>query len=251
MKRVKLMAVAAAVVAIASGSAYAGPTGQINIPSVDAKSLKEVTINVSNNVRFSTDSDAGPNLYDIGVVTGLLPYEKIKLEVGADYGTTGVATKQPMTYNVKLATTEDALFVGLPAFAIGGYNLGNITTDAINSGTNAQNIYYGLVAKTFGKAGRFSVGGYIGDKAVLVNASKDGDNTGVIASWDRTISEVSDKLWVGVDYMSGNNGDGEFSVGGSWAFSKQITLLSGVTFYNEKATGGKTAFTTQLSINLP
>ncbi len=248
MKRIKLMAAAAAVVALASGSAYAGPTGQINIPSVDAKGLKEVTINVSNNVRFSTDNDAGPNLYDVGVVTGLLPFEKIKLEVGADYGTTGVATKQPMTYNVKLATAEDALFTGLPAFAIGGYNLGNADPAAFS---NAQNVYYGLAAKTFGKAGRFSVGGYVGDKAVLVNAAGDKDNTGVLASWDRTISEVSDKLWVGVDYMSGNNGDGEFSVGGSWAFSKQITLLSGVTFYNEKATGGKTAFTTQLSINLP
>ena len=246
MKRVKMLAAAAAMVAVASGSAMAGPSGQINIPSTDAKGLQEVTASINNNARFSTNADAGPNLFDIGVVTGLLPFEKIKLEIGADYGTTGSATKRPITYNAKLATAEDALFTGLPAFAVGGYNLGTVRTDS-----NAQNIWYGLVARTFPVVGRLSVGGYSGDKKALVNAAGKKDSTGVLASWDRTISEVSDKLWLGIDYLSGKNADGEVSVGGSWAFSKQITLLTGVTFPTEKATGGKPAFTTQLSINLP
>jgi hypothetical protein len=80
-------------------------------------------------------------------------------------------------------------------------------------------------------------------------------------SWDRTMSEISDKLWMGVDYMSGNNANGEISAGVSWAFSKQITVLAGVQifnpFYNLSAKdngvlpGGKPAFTTQLFINLP
>ncbi len=243
MKNVKMVVTAAAIVAMACGSAMAGPTGQINIPSTDAKGLKEVTISVNNNARFSTAADAGANLYDVGVVTGLLPYEKLKIEVGADYGTVGSpATKQPMTYNAKLATSEDALFKGLPAFAIGAYNLG-----AVNATSNAQNIAYALTARTFPVVGRLSVGGYNGAQTALGK----NNNTGVLASWDRTISEVSDKLWLGIDYMSGSNADGEVSVGGSWAFSKQITLLTGVTFYNKAALAGKTAFTTQLSINLP
>ena len=246
MKSFKMLTAAAALVALTCGSAMAGPTGQINIPSVDAKALKEATISINNNVRFSTDNDAGANLFDIGVVTGLLPFEKVKLEVGADYGTIGTATKKPITYNAKLATAEDTLFSGMPAFAIGGYNLGTVSADG-----NAQNIAYGLVARTFPVVGRLSVGGYSGAKKALVNASGNKDNTGVLASWDRTISEVSDKLWLGIDYMSGKNADGEASIGGSWAFSKQITLLTGVTFYNEKVTGGKPAFTTQLTINLP
>jgi hypothetical protein len=249
MKRVKMMAAVAAVVVMASSSAFALPTGQINIPSVDAKGLKEVTVSINNNVRFSTAADAGANMFDVGVVTGVLPFEKVKLEIGADYGTMGSpATKQPFTLNAKLATAEDALFTGLPAFAIGSYNLGN--TDPTS---NAQNIVYALAAKTFGKAGRFSVGGYNGAESVLGK----NDNLGILASWDRTISEVSDKLWLGVDFMSGTNADGEVSIGGSWTFSKQITLLTGVTFYNRitdntgAPIGGKTAFTTQLSINLP
>ena len=70
--------------------------------------------------------------------------------------------------------------------------------------------------------------------------------------------EISDKLWLAVDYMSGNNANGEISVGGSWAFSKQVSLIIGVVifnpFYNISAgdnginPGGKPALTTQLDI---
>jgi hypothetical protein len=138
----------------------------------------------------------------------------------------------------------------MPAFAVGGFNLGSANA------SNRQNIAYGLAAKTFPVVGRFSIGGYNGAKNAPSGVGN--KNTGVLASWDRTITEVSDKLWLGVDYMSGKNADGEISVGGSWAFSKQITLLTGVTFYNKVVpdsdhtfAGGKPAFTTQLSINLP
>ena len=51
-------------------------------------------------------------------------------------------------------------------------------------------------------------------------------------SWDRGITEISDKLWLGIDYMSGNNANGELGIGGSWAFTKQVTLLVGVQIFN-------------------
>jgi hypothetical protein len=70
--------------------------------------------------------------------------------------------------------------------------------------------------------------------------------------------EISDKLWLAVDYMSGKNYNGEVSVGGSWAFSKQISLIVGAVFFNPFQStvgglipGGKPAFTTQLDISLP
>lgn len=246
MKNIKLAATAAALVALTCGSAQAYYTGQINIPSTDAKGLKEVTIGINNYARFSTADNAGANTYDIGVTTGLLPYEAIKLEVGADYATTGPATKQPLTFNAKLATAEDALVKGMPAFAVGGMYLGNAEL-----GTNASNTVYALVAKTLPVVGRISVGGYSGDKDVLVDAAAKKDNTGVLASWDRAMPEISDKLWLAIDYASGKNALGGLGIGGSWSFSKQVTLLSGVTFYNEQVTGGKTSFTTQILFNLP
>ena len=244
MGTLRIMAATMAALVLASSFAVAGPTGQINIPSTDAKGLKEVTISVNNYARFSSAADAGPNSYGIGIVTGLLPFEKVKLEIGADYTTLGAGTVYPFSFNAKFATAEDALFTGMPAFAAGGYNLGTI------SAAYPQNIVYGLIAKTLPVVGRFSVGGYNGAERSLGSKV----NNGIMASWDRTISEVSDKLWLGIDYMSGKNSDNEISFGGSWSFTKQVTLLLGVTVPNAGQSallGGKPTFTTQLSVNLP
>jgi len=245
MKSVKMLAVAAALVAMASSSAMAYYTGQINIPSTDAKALKEVTVGINNYVRFSSAEDAGANYFDIGVTAGVLPFEKIKLEVGTDYSTGGVGTAYPFSFNAKLATTEDALFTGMPAFAVGGFGLGTIEAQ------KPANIMYALVAKTLPVVGRLSVGGYTGDKDNLTDVNGNKENSGVLASWDRSMPEVSDKLWLAVDYMSGKNGLGGIGIGGAWTFTKQVSLLTGVTFYNEEALAGKTSFTTQLIINLP
>jgi hypothetical protein len=239
MKSVKIVAVAAAFVAMASSSAMAFYTGQINIPSTDAKGLKEVTIGINNYAHFSSAADAGANTFGIGVTTGVLPFEKLKLEVGTDYTP---SSTNPLNFNAKLATPEDAFVSGLPAFAIGGF--------ALDSSDGAANIMYALAAKTLPVVGRLSIGGYTGDKDILVNANGKKDNSGVLASWDRTISEVSDKLWLSVDYMSGKNSFGGIGVGGSWAFSKQVSLLVGATVYNE-ISYSKPTFTTQVIINLP
>ena len=240
MKSFKMLAVASAIVAVASGSAMAFPTGQINIPSTDAKGLKEVTIGINNYATYSSAEDAGVNVYGIGVTTGVLPFEKVKLEVGTDYTP---HSQNPLNFNAKLATPENAFTSGLPAFAIGAFALD--TTD------NSPNIMYALAAKTLPVVGRLSIGGYSGDKDALVNANGKKDNNGVLASWDRTISEVSDKLWLSVDYMSGKNAFGGVGIGGAWAFSPQISVLLGTTIYNDLTTGGKPSFTTQVIINLP
>jgi hypothetical protein len=264
MKLGKIMATAAVMVALASSVALAIPTSQTWIPSTDAKGFKEATINVINIARFSNAADAGPNYYDIGVVAGVLPFEAVKMEIGIDYLTTG--TKQrldeyPIYFNAKLATAEDLGVKGMPAFAVGAYNLGTFDKPEVGLSTR-QNIIYGLAAKTLPVVGRLSAGGYYGAKRALANGTNTVDtnmNSGVMVSWDRTISEISDKLWLGVDYMSGNNANGEISAGVSWAFSKQITVLAGVQIFNpfynpsggETLPGGKPAFTTQLFINLP
>ncbi|MEI6205340.1 MAG: hypothetical protein WCP20_01025 [Desulfuromonadales bacterium] len=260
----RVLAAAGLATVLTCGSAMATPTSQTWIPSTDAKALKEVTINLTNIARFSNAGDAGPNYYDVGIVTGLLPFESVKLEIGIDYLTTGTKAKideYPFYFNAKLATAEDLGFKGMPALAAGAYNLG--TYDKPDYGLSTrQNIVYGLAAKTIPVIGRISAGGYYGAKRALANGTNTIDtnmNSGMMASWDRTIAEVSDKLWAGVDYMSGNNGNGQLGIGASWAFSKQITVLTGIQIFNpfykptggEAIPGGKPAFTTQLFINLP
>jgi len=266
MKLGRILAAASAIVALTSSMALAIPTSQTWIPSTDAKGFKEVTLSLINVVRFSDAVDAGPNAYEAGVVAGVLPFENVKLEVGFDYLTTGTKSRadaHPFLFNAKLATVEDLGIKGMPAFAVGIYNVGTYDKPELATSTR-QNLAYGLVAKTFPVIGRISAGGYYGAKRALYSNGNPVDtdmNSGLMVSWDRTMSEISDKLWLGVDYMGGNNANGEISAGVSWAFSKQISVLAGVQvfnpFYNVSAgdngalPGGKPAFTTQLFINLP
>jgi hypothetical protein len=264
MKYIKMLVASVPLTTLVCGSAIAGPNAQINIPSTDAKGLQEVAISINSYTCFSSKPDAGANQYSIGVTTGLLPFEQVKLEIGTDYVTTGTnswADNHPFTFNAKLATAEDTLVGGMPAFAFGIYNLGTYDKPEVN-GSTRQNILYGLAAKTFPVVGRLTFGGYFGsERALATTGNPRNNNTGVMASWDRTIAEISDKLWLGADYMSGNNANGEISIGASWSFSKQVNLLAGVVWYNpfyKLSTsdnginpGSKPAFTTQLTINLP
>jgi hypothetical protein len=267
MKLGRILAAASVIVALASSMALATPTAQIWIPSTDAKGFKEATINVTSTQRFSSKADAGASTYDAGVLLGVLPLESLKLEIGFDYITSNFQNdnafdNHPFYFNAKLATPEDLGFKGMPAFAVGVYNLGTYDKPEIGGVSTRQNLAYGLVAKTLPVIGRISAGGYYGAKRALANGTNTSNtdmNSGAMVSWDRTMAEISDKLWFGIDYMSGNNLNGELGFGASWAFSKQITVLAGVQIFNpgykpsqgEFIPGGKPAFTTQLFINLP
>lgn len=263
MKSVRSMILAAALTLSLASAALATPTGQIWIPSPDAKGFKEVTANLTYNGRFSQKAEAGPSYFDAGVVVGVLPFENLKLEIGADYLTSNLQNdnngdNHPFYFNAKLATPEDAFGIkGLPAFAVGVYNLGTYDKPELALSTR-QNIAYGLIGKTLPVIGRLSAGGYYGaQRALAVGTNQNNNNSGVMASWDRSMTEVSDKLWLAVDYMSGNNANGALSVGGSWAFSKNVSLLLGVITYNpfykpsngETVPGGKPAYTTQLFVS--
>ena len=262
MKLRRILAAACAVVALTSGVAMATPSTQIWIPSTDVKGFKDIHIDIDNYMRFSPKNEAGPNYYNLGLSAGVLPGDNIKLEVGVDMLMTSLqndnaADNHPFYFNAKLGTPEDAFGIkGLPAFAIGAFNLGTYDKPE-NALSTRQNIAYGLVAKTLPVIGRLSVGGYYGSERALATAfNPKNNNSGIMASWDRSMPEISDKLWLAVDYMSGNNGNGEVSVGGSWTFSKNVSLIVGAVFFNPfynpagagDIPGGKPALTTQLDI---
>ena len=252
MKIRKIVAIACSIVALASSVAMATPSTQIWIPSTDVKGFKEVNLGIDNYIRLSDAPNAGANYYDLGVTGGILPFENFKLEIGVDYLTDNLGgssnqAKHPFMFNFKAGIPEEAFGMKwMPAIAAGMYNIG--TFDRGAAANTMQNIAYGLVAKTLPVIGRISVGGYNGAEKQLGEKI----NNGILASWDRSMPEISDKLWLAVDYMSGRNYNGAVSVGGSWAFSKNVSLLVGLDVYNpaqENLTGGKPTFTTQLDIN--
>jgi len=253
MKRIKLVTAAVALVAMACGSALATPSTQIWIPSTDVQAYKTVHLGIDNYVRADRNA-AGtrdPNLYDLGLTAGVLPFEKAQMEVGVDYMANGTAyDNSPLYFNAKFGTPENSLFKNSPALAVGGYNFGTNSSSGSALRTD-QNIIYALAAKTLPVVGRLSAGYYTGNDKVLLDENGKKENDGILLSWDRTISEVSDNLWAAVDYQGGNSAMGALSFGVAWAFSKNVSLIVGYDIYNNDKVAGQNTFTTQLDINLP
>lgn len=250
-KMTRIAGLAMALFVATTGAALATPSTQIWIPSTDVQAFGTAHLGFDTYIRTSKNGAITNNVIDAGATVGVLPFEKLQAEVGVDYidgGTSGGTDQSPVYFNAKLGTPEDSLFKYSPAIAVGIYNVGTKTGGAAMT---KQNIAYGLLAKTLPVVGRISAGGYHGSSTVLVDENGKSANDGVMLSWDRTMSEISDKLWVAVDYMSGKNANGALNFGVSWAFAKNVSVIFGYDIYNNAKTGGKNTFTTQVDINFP
>jgi hypothetical protein len=257
--------------AVFAGTAYATPSTQIWIPSTDIQPYKTFHLNLDTYIRSGKESTGNltgaaadqnlPPVYVFGPTVGVLPFEKIQAEVGFDLIYGGANTnvgldKYPFYGHFKIGMPEDNTWK--PAVAVGMYNIGTKSGD-VRKGELAtnQDIAYGLIAKTLPVVGRLSAGGYFGNKKVLVTDEKDAagnfksDEKGVLLSWDRTMTEISDKLWLGVDYMGGKNVNGAFSFGAAWSFAKNVSVIFGYDIWNNKKIAGENTFTVQVDINFP
>ena len=240
----------------------ATPSTQIWIPSTDVQAFNVWHLGLDNYFRSTGDGEftAGerdPNVYDAGITVGVLPFETVKAEIGADYLVNGTSyDDDPFYFNAKVGIPEGVLFSNSPALAVGGFNFGTNSKKSSATRTD-QNIVYGLAAETIPafasipSLGRFSAGYYTGNKDVLLDKNGEEANTGALVSWDRTMSEISDKLWVAVDYQGGKNALSGLSFGASWAFSKNVSVIFGYDIWDEPSLAGSDTFTTQLDINFP
>ncbi|VAX34457.1 FIG00678269: hypothetical protein [hydrothermal vent metagenome] len=237
MKTLRILAVSIMALVLFSGIANATPSTQIWIPSTDIQPYKIP--------HYGFDSYIGTKgngiTTNVGLTVGVLPFEKVQMEAGIDYRDADGTHDSPMLFNAKLGVPEGVLFEGSPAVAVGGYDFGT------EKGVSNYNIYYGLVAKSFDSIGRLSAGYYVGNDKVLVDIKGEKDNTGILLSWDRTISEVSDKLWAAIDYQGGNNSYGALSFGVAWKFASNVGVIVGYDIYNESST--KPTATLQLDID--
>jgi hypothetical protein len=231
---------------------FSTPSTQIWIPSTDFQKWKTMHLGLDNYIRTSNISGVrGAGIFDAGFTTGLLPFEKFQGEIGVDYLYMGDSNydNHPIYFNAKIGFPEDAFFKGFPAIALGAYNFG-LKTNFTN-----YNIIYGEIAKTIPILGRLSVGYYTGNDKILVDENLKKANNGVLLSWDRTMTEISDKLWLAVDYQGGKNYLGALSFGASWAFSKNVSVIFGYDIYNNKNAYYNTSnqnantFTAQVDIN--
>jgi hypothetical protein len=251
-----------------AGTALATPTIQIWIPSTDVQPFLLAHADIDNYFRLARNSTGGrdTNTLDIGFEIGVLPFQKIQMEIGFDYLVLAQNPndQHPWSGNIKLATPENSMFDYSPALAVGIYNarpVAEILAQDAPHVYSGQNIVYGLVAKTLPalgavpSLGRLSAGYYHGSERALVSSFDErvakAANTGVLLSWDRTMKEISDKLWFGVDYMGGNNIDSSVNFGLSWSFTKKISLIVGYDLYTKRSLAGENTINTQLDIDFP
>lgn len=233
-------------------AAFATPSTQIWIPSTDIQPFKKVHFGFDEFIKARKTGAATreANVINNGVTVGVLPFEKTQMEVGIDQRSYGVepTDSAPYYFNAKIGVPEDALFANSPAIAVGGYDFGTRKYDALSGFGTDYNIAYGVLAKTLGRAGRFSVGYYQGNDKLLLDKNGKKDNTGVLASWDRTISEISDKFWIAVDYQGGDNSYGALSYGAAWKFAPNVSVIFGYDDWNND--NYKPTYTLQVDIDL-
>jgi peptidoglycan hydrolase-like protein with peptidoglycan-binding domain len=254
MKQVKMLVAAAALVAVASGSAMATPTGTFWTPmSMDIQSYKVVHLGIDNYFTIDKKASSGEQgafPTDLGLTLGVLPFEKIQMEVGID---ANYPTDNPYSFNAKIGAPEDVLFKYSPALQVGIYGVGT------KSKVTDYNIIYGVIGKSIPGVGRLSAGPYMGNKDLLINkANGEKENSGFMVAFDHAFIPAKDaagneynKVVFAADYASGKNDIGGYGFGVNYYFTKDISLLTGPVFFNEKSNNPAWKLSTQLDINLP
>jgi hypothetical protein len=221
---------------------YATPSTHIWSPSADIQPYKK--IHLTSDFYFPTSKkDENDNRVYVGEVYGLTfsllsddpaknPLGKIMAETGFDYkkGYGNSLDTYPWYFHFKLGVPEDAYFKNMPAFAIGAYDIGtkhNVTD---------YKIWYLKAAKTFSAGkfnlGRFSAGFFNGNSKLLLNKNSQRDNIGLLLAWERTIPEISDKLWLCVDYQGTQSSYGAMNYGFAWKFNNNVSTIVGYEIYN-------------------
>jgi hypothetical protein len=237
MRRAAKILIIAAVFLMLPKAVSATPSTQIWNPSTDIRPTGSLHIDIDNYFTLQGPTNGGTLCpTDYGLTYGLIP----GVEMGIDAFTPIASEYTLYTFNAKYGIQENG---DIPAFAVGGFNLG-FNTDRENKSSD-QNIFYGLIAKTF-PLGRLTGGYYSGNDHVLLNSTGDISNTGFIFTWDKS---VTNKLWLAVDYSSGFSANGAMFCGLSWQFSSNTSVILGYGAFNDSDLS-KPVVTTQVDINV-
>lgn len=240
--RIKLCGIFVAVFfAVFPAQAYATPSTQIWIPSTDVQAfgIAHFGADTYNSLGKRNSARTVPTI-NYGLTVGVIPNDqKFGAEVGIDFRDIGGYTHRPWYFNAKIGVKEAMISPLQPALAIGGYDFGG------NKSVSDANIMYVLAAKTLGRFGRYSVGYFSGNSRVLIDENGGKENTGFLASWDRTLGKG---FWAGVDYMGSESSYGALSFGISYALSSKSSFIIGYDVYNNPNLHSQT-LTFQLDVN--
>jgi hypothetical protein len=217
----------------AAGRLSATASTQIWNPSTDIQKSGTVHFGIDNYFSIFKNTDKPFQILpDLGVTYGVWKY----LEVGVDIIE---PSPDPLYFNFKFGIPEGE---SLPAIAVGGFNIGT------KKDVTDYNMFYGVAAKTFPTIGRLSLGYYQGlNENLFMDETGKFVKTGFIATWDKALT---DKIWACIDYASGNSWYGSVSIGASYSFSSNVSVIFGYDIFNNDKVVPNNTFTTQLDINL-
>ncbi|MCC6503728.1 MAG: hypothetical protein IT362_11430 [Deltaproteobacteria bacterium] len=245
-----------------AGAAGATPSTTYWTPATtDIQPYKVLHIGIDNYFTLGRKGERGAFPTDVGLTIGVLPYEKLQLEVGMDMME---PSTDPFFFNAKIGSPEGALFEGALAINVGIFNVGTDSGSAAEDGDGRTD--YNIVDFMVGKSlpmglGRVHAGVYYGNPAALVDSNGENENAGFMIGWDMGIIREKDSdggeyhKWVfAADYASGKNAIGGGGVGVYHYFTRNIAVLTGPVWFNEPTvaspnTNAKWVWTTQLDIN--
>ncbi len=220
----------------AAGMASATPTTHIWAPSTDVQGYG--IMHVTGDFYFASERDSQGNRPDTvtntGLTAGILPFEKLNMEMGFDHKSgLGDLDDYPMYFNAKMGIPERAFGDYFPALAVGIYDLGT------KADKTDFNVWYAKAAKTFSlgdfSLGRFSAGYFNGNNELLLDGAGRQDDDGGFGAWERTLTEISDRLWVCAEYMGTESSYGGASYGLAWKFTDTVSAILGYTRYNNRS----------------
>jgi hypothetical protein len=176
---------------------------------------------------------------DMGLTYGLRISDKVLAEAGFDVLE---PTDHPLYFNAKVGYPEGALGARAPAIQIAIFNVGT------RRGVTNQNVVHVILGKTLPRGmGRVHVSFYRGNGDCLRSSTGEVENTGFMVAYDRWL--VPGKFMLAADYASGDNAIGGGGVGLYTFFNKDIDLLVGPVWFNDRGINGKMKWTAQLDIN--
>lgn len=215
-----------------AGAALATGSTHIWGPSTDVQAFKvwHLTCDMYLPVETSASGGRVPTVTNLGVTVGVLPFKTVNMEVGFDHKSgLGRWDDYPLYGNAKVGVPENAFGKCFPALAVGVFDVGT-KGDATD-----YDVCYGKAAKTFSAGefslGRFSVGYFSGSEDLLLDDTGEKDNQGIMVAWERTMTELSDKLWICLEYMGTKSAYGCFTGGASWKVAPNVAVLGGFQAY--------------------
>lgn len=223
----------AAILILPPCEARATGTTHIWSPSTDVQPFKlwHITSDVYVPVEAQQDGSHTATVTNVGLTVGILPFKKLNMEIGFDHKTgLGPADNHPLYANAKIGVPEGAFGTRFPALAAGILDVGT------KSDMTDYDVIYVKAAETISlrrmALGRISLGYFGGNGTLLVDENGKKDNSGIMIAWERTMTELSDKLWLCVDYMGTHSAYGCWNLGGAWKFAPNVAVLTGCQLYN-------------------